>query len=113
MQGAENSNSDLARRVRRGVNALANPFQGASVAGGEIHKLPADGLRIEDGIKRQSKGPGGQTLFEHTEPHAGHHLASQGRVLTTDRSCRGEPDRDWTAKIAGGPMSQMILLDLT
>jgi hypothetical protein len=90
MQGTEDPNSDLARRVCHGVNSLANPFQGASVAGGEIHELPADGLRIEAGIKCQGKGSGGQTSLEHTEPHAGHHLASQGRVLTTDRSCRGE-----------------------
>lgn len=58
MQRPEDPSSDLARGVRRGVNALANPFQRLSVAGGEIHKLPADGLRIEDGVKGQSKGSG-------------------------------------------------------
>lgn len=58
MERPEDPSRDLARRVRRGMNALEDPFQRPSVAGGEIHKLPADGLRIEDGVKGQSKSSG-------------------------------------------------------
>lgn len=87
MQRTEDPNRDLARRVRRGVNALTNPFQGAPVAIGEIHERPADGLCVEAGVEGQGKGPGGQTLLEHAEPQADHHLVSQSRVPTADGSC--------------------------
>lgn len=113
MQRPEDPGGDLARRVRHCVNPLANPFQRASVAVGEIHKLPADGLRIEAGVKRQNKGSRSQSLLEHAEPHAHHHLARQGRVLIEGRVLLWEPDRNWTASVPGGPVPQIIRLDPT
>jgi hypothetical protein len=113
MQRSEDPGGDLARRVRHGVNAFEDPFQRSSVAGGEIHELPADGLRIEDGVKGQRKGSRSQTLLKHSEPHIDHLLAPQGRVLTEGRILPSEPDRNWTAQIPGRPVSQIILQDPT
>ena len=114
MQRPEDPGGDLARRVRHGVNALEDPFQRASVAGGEIHQLLADGVRIEDGVKGQGKGSRSQTLLEHTEPHADHHLVPKSRVLTEGLTgLPKEPDRNSTAKTPGRPVSRVILLDLT
>ena len=76
------------------MNAFTNPFQGAPVAVGEIHELLAEGLRIEAGVEGQGKGPGGQTLLEHAEPHAGcHHLYVTESRFHLGRVLPREPDR--------------------
>jgi hypothetical protein len=69
------------------MDPLEDPFQRLAVAGGEIHQLPADGLRVKDRVKGESKGSRSQTLLEHAEPQTDHHLAPQGRILPKGRDC--------------------------